>query len=219
MTSSTEDSRAASSAPRGTSNGTCASASVRFARTMRCAMVGSGTRKARAISSVVSPPSKPQRERDARLRRQHGMTGDEDQPQQIVADLVVDRGVDVERRRLPASSRARGRSPRACARASGAGGAGRSRDASRSPSATRPGLSGTPVSGHCSSAATSASCARSSARPTSRRMRARPAMSRADSIRQTASIARWVSVACTATDHTSRRSGGASRPTRGPASR
>ena len=44
-------------------------------------------------------------------------------------------------------------------------------------------------------AATSASCAKSSARPTSRTMRASPAMSRADSIRQTASIARWVSTA------------------------
>ena len=32
-------------------------ASVRLARTMRCAMVGSGTRKARAISCVVRPPS------------------------------------------------------------------------------------------------------------------------------------------------------------------
>ena len=60
-----------------------------------------------------------------------------------------------------------------------------------------PGLSGTPDSGHRSSAATSASCARSSARPTSRTIRARPAMSRADSILQTASIARWVSVAVT----------------------
>ena len=35
-----------------------ASASVRLARTMRCAMVGSGTRNARAISSVVRPPSR-----------------------------------------------------------------------------------------------------------------------------------------------------------------
>ena len=42
-----------------------------------------------------------------------------------------------------------------------------------------PGLSGTPDSGHCSSAATSASCARSSARPTSRSIRARPAIRRA----------------------------------------
>src|SRR3954471_14639080 len=56
-----------------------------------------------------------------------------------------------------------------------------------------PGLSGTPDSGHCSSAATSASCARSSARPTSRTVRARPAISLGDSILQTASTARWMS--------------------------
>src|SRR5215213_8730383 len=56
-----------------------------------------------------------------------------------------------------------------------------------------PGLSGTPDSGHCSRAATSASWARSSARPTSRTTRTRPAISRADSIRQTASIARCAS--------------------------
>ena len=42
-----------------------------------------------------------------------------------------------------------------------------------------PGFLGTPDSGHCSSAATSASCARSSARPTSRTIRARPAMTAA----------------------------------------
>ena len=59
-----------------------------------------------------------------------------------------------------------------------------------------------PEAGHCSSAATSASWARSSASPTSRTIRARPAMIFGDSMRQTASIARWVSVAVTATDHT-----------------
>src|ERR1700716_402445 len=63
-----------------------------------------------------------------------------------------------------------------------------------------PGLSGTPVSGHRSRAATRASCARSSATPTSRTIRVRPAMSLADSILQTASITRCVSVAVTATD-------------------
>src|SRR5678810_1219557 len=52
-----------------------------------------------------------------------------------------------------------------------------------------PGLSGMPVSGQRSSAVTSASWARSSARPTSRTMRTRPPRSRADSIRQTASMA------------------------------
>src|SRR5580658_1685369 len=64
-----------------------------------------------------------------------------------------------------------------------------------------PGLSGTPDCGHCSSAATSASCARSSATPTSRTIRVRPAMIRGDSIRQTASITRRISVALTANDH------------------
>src|SRR5688500_8236231 len=60
-----------------------------------------------------------------------------------------------------------------------------------------PGLSGTPVCGQRSSAASSASWARSSASPTSRTIRASPAISLADSIRQTASITRWVSVAVT----------------------
>src|ERR1700676_5513489 len=64
-----------------------------------------------------------------------------------------------------------------------------------------PGLSGTPDSGHCSSAATRASCARSSASPTSRTIRVRPAMSLGDSILHTASIVRCVSVAVTAPDH------------------
>src|SRR5712691_4141727 len=61
-----------------------------------------------------------------------------------------------------------------------------------------PGLSGTPVPGQVSSAARRASCASSSARPTSRTMRARPAMSLADSILQTASIALCVAEAVTA---------------------
>src|SRR5215216_2465522 len=74
-----------------------------------------------------------------------------------------------------------------------------------------PGLFGIPDSGHRSSAATSASCASSSARPTSRTIRARPAMSLADSIRQTASIARWVSVAITGDQSDHPRPAGASR--------
>src|SRR5207244_5380401 len=66
-----------------------------------------------------------------------------------------------------------------------------------------------------------ASCASSSARPTSRTMRARAAISIADSILQTASMTRWVSVAVTTTDHTtfppilairSRKSGRAALP-------
>ena len=58
-----------------------------------------------------------------------------------------------------------------------------------------PGFRGTPDSGHCSSAATSASWANSSARLMSRTICASPAISRGDSILQTASIARWVSAA------------------------
>ena len=69
MTSSTDDSRAANSSPRGTSNGTRASASVRFARTMRCAMVGFGDENARAISSVCQSAQQSQRECHARFGR------------------------------------------------------------------------------------------------------------------------------------------------------
>jgi len=53
-----------------------------------------------------------------------------------------------------------------------------------------PGLSGTPDSGHFSSAERSASCAKSSARPTSRTILTRPAINLADSMRQTASMLR-----------------------------
>ena len=41
----------------GTRNGMPAARIFRFARTSRCAIVASGTRNARAISSVVRPPS------------------------------------------------------------------------------------------------------------------------------------------------------------------
>ena len=58
-----------------------------------------------------------------------------------------------------------------------------------------------PDSGHFSSAATRASCASSSATPTSRTMRVSPAINRADSIFQTASIVRCISVLVTRTDH------------------
>src|SRR5579871_5503976 len=64
-----------------------------------------------------------------------------------------------------------------------------------------PGLSGTPLRGHCSSAITRASCASSSARPTSRTRRARPAISFGDSMRKTASMLRWILVVFTGSDH------------------
>src|SRR6266487_814357 len=61
------------------------------------------------------------------------------------------------------------------------------------PISQAPGFSGTPEVGHCSRAATRASCASSSAVPMSPTMRASPAMSRADSMRQIASMARFAS--------------------------
>src|SRR5262245_22021110 len=56
-----------------------------------------------------------------------------------------------------------------------------------------PGFSGTPVTGHRSRAASSASCVKSSASGTSRSILARLVISRGCSIRQTARIARWAS--------------------------
>src|SRR6185437_14391464 len=65
-----------------------------------------------------------------------------------------------------------------------------------------PGFSGTPDFGHCSRAATRASWAKSSAKPMSRTMRVRLAMSLGDSMRQTASMEPWMSIAGIAIDHT-----------------
>ena len=53
---------------------------------MRCAIVGSGTRNARAISSVVRPPSRRSVSATRASRRQHRMAGGEHQAQQVVAD-------------------------------------------------------------------------------------------------------------------------------------
>src|ERR1035438_2302672 len=60
-----------------------------------------------------------------------------------------------------------------------------------------PGFGGTPDSDHCSSAATRASCANSSARPTSPTIRVRPAMICGASSLHTASIVRCASAAVT----------------------
>src|ERR1044071_9212693 len=199
-TSSMEERRASSAAPRGTSKGTRASESVRLARTMRWAMVGSGRRKARAISAVVKPPS----------RRSVSATR-----------------ASVERTGWQAVKMRRSRSsPMSSSRVSSKSGAARSKASSSRPSSSclrssifllrntsrarclaaaishAPGFSGTPDSGQRSSAVTSASCANSSASPTSRTSRARPAMSLADSILQTVSMARCVSVDVTDTHHT-----------------
>jgi hypothetical protein len=49
-------------------------------------MASSEIKNARAISSVVSPPERPQRERNLRLERQRGMTAGEDQLEPLVLD-------------------------------------------------------------------------------------------------------------------------------------
>ncbi len=54
-TASTDATRAGSSARPGTSYGSCRSSMVRLARTIRCAIVVSGARNARAISPVEKP--------------------------------------------------------------------------------------------------------------------------------------------------------------------
>ena len=202
MTSSTDDRRAASSAPRGHLEGDARLGEGPLGPddALGDGRLGDEERARDLLGRQAAEQA--QRERDARLGREHRMAGGEHEAQEVVADRRRRARRRDPARPSPARPRARGRAPRACARAA-------CRGASRSIArcfavamSQAPGLSGTPDSGHCSSAATSASCASSSARPTSRTIRARPAMSLADSIRQTASIARWVSVAVTATDHT-----------------
>ena len=157
-------------------------------------MVGSGARKARAISSVVRPP----------ISRSVSAT-------RASVDSTGWHAVNIRRSRSsPMSSSSassmcssadscslsRSRPISACLRSVSL--CRRSRSIARRLAVVishAPGFSGIPDTGHCSSAATSASCASSSASATSRTIRARPAISFACSIRQTASMARWVSAA------------------------
>ena len=145
MTSSTDASRGASSAPRGTSNGTCASASVRLARTMRWAIVGSGTRNARAISAVVRPPSRRSVSatrasvdstgwQDVKIRRSRSSPMSSSIASSTACHRVVALGVQVVAQLLVLALE------RACP-----GAARRSRGSSRSPSARRPGCRARPT--------------------------------------------------------------------------
>ena len=118
-----------------------------------------------------------QRERDLGLSGEHRMAGDEHQAQEVIADVVVHAlamsGTAIS---LHASSRPNSSSLRSCSALR------RKRSIARCLAVAMsqaPGLSGTPDFGHCSSAATRASWARSSATPTSRTIRVNPAMSRA----------------------------------------
>ena len=126
------------------------------------------------------------------------MAGDEDQAQQVVADVVVERGVEIRVCVALLELELAADLARACARAAARGAARRSRGAWRWPSARRPGCPGrpTPATARARRPARPARAPRRA--PTSRTMRARPAISLADSIRQTASIARWSSRRVTA---------------------
>src|SRR5712692_4433833 len=192
MTSRTEARRAVRSDPPGTSNLTRDSVRVRFARTIRWAMVETGTRKPRAISSVVRPPST-RRVRATRASFERiGWQAMNMSPRRSspTSSSIAASGS------MSSRARSRSRPISSCLRSSVW--RRRIRSIARCfavPISQAPGFSGTPEVGHCSSAATRASCASSSAVPMSPTMRASPAMSRADSIRQIASIARCASVA------------------------
>ena len=120
----------------------CASASVRLARTMRCAIVGSGTRNARAISSVVRPPS---RRSVSATRASVESTGW--QRVKISRSRSSPMSSSGWRRLGRASCRPRSRArvrPASPASSSAAAQHGRSRGAWRWPSARRPGCPGRP---------------------------------------------------------------------------
>ncbi len=198
MTSRTDAKRSARWLPCGTSNATSASASERFARTMRCAIVGSGTRNARAISFVVSPPIS---RRVRAIRASGDSTGWQAMKMSRRRSSSISSapagsigGTSTSVR--PTSSSLRAYVPlrrrRSIARCFAV-------DMSHAP-----GLVGTPVVGHASSAATSASCAISSAIPTSSTMRATPATMRGNSILNTASTERVEGDAVTAAHQSSR---------------
>src|SRR5271156_3302302 len=171
---------------------------------MRCATVGSGTRNARAISSVVKPPS---RRSVSATRPSAGSTGWQAVNTNRKRSSPMSSSIALSRFATANSCCAWSSRPSSpCLRSSSLLRRNRSRARCLAVAINHaPGLSGMPAAGHCSSAATSASCASSSARPTSRTMRASPAIIRADSILQTASMARCVSAAVTATDNTTQR--------------
>ena len=185
MTSSTEDRRARSSVPAAPRTAPALRTSVRLARTMRCATVDSGTRNARAISSVVSPPSSRSVSATRASVESTGWQAVKISRRQIVAERVVDRAaVEVATVAASCASSASRPSSSVLARRASRRDAGRSRDASPWPSATRPDCPGRPTR------ATARARRRARPEPDPRRARRRaparatPAISRADSIRQ-----------------------------------
>ena len=75
---------------------------MRFARTMRCCTVASGTRYARAISLVVSPASSRSVSATRASTREHRVAGGEDQAQEVVVERVGGLRGEVGRVRLAA---------------------------------------------------------------------------------------------------------------------
>ena len=170
---------------------------------MRWAMVASGCRKARAISSVVRPQiilraSAVRASRDNRGWQAVKISRSNSSPNSS-SSAASGSGI-------ACCSCSSSRISISCLRAS-------MQRRRRSSSARRfavaishaPGFSGTPVTGQCSRAATSASCVRSSASVTSRIIRDRPVIRRGCSMRQTARMLRWTSAAVIAADGTFRR--------------
>ena len=155
----------------GSSSAAPASARVRLARTTRCATVASEVRNAPGDLPRAQPADQLEGQRGLRLRCQRRVAADEHQPQHVVLDMV-DGGVDVDRRSDLASLIAGDarRSPvpplAAAELVDGAALGGRHQPRRRV-------VAGCPISGHCASAATIASWARSSASPTSRTIRTR----------------------------------------------
>ncbi|TWH03393.1 hypothetical protein L613_008100000160 [Pseudoxanthomonas taiwanensis J19] len=166
-----------------------------MARTMRWAMVASLARNARAISPVSRPPS---RRRVRATRESCGSTGWQ---AMNISRSTSSPTVSSSRcsARAATSSCSCSSSQATCTCFSSRSFRWRRRSMARLRAVVisqAPGLSGTPSAGHFSSAATSASWASSSARPTSRTIRVRPPITRADSIRQTASMVRAMSTWC-----------------------
>ncbi len=158
-TCSTEGSRSARSAGAGIRNGSPLSRMLCLARVIRRVMVASGTRNARAISAVVRPPT-------ARRVSAICEAGDSAGWQHMNSRISVS-SVSAAERSAAGTTSSSGSSRRATVssrrrRAASA----RSRSVSRRDATvtSQPrGLSGTPCSGHCSEAASSASCTASSA--------------------------------------------------------
>ena len=158
-----------------------------------CTLSTFGERKARAISSVVRLAEQSKRESHPRFHGKHGVTRGEDQAEEIT-NLIVERCIETWKPPHPAPLPVRRQSRRAYDRASCCAGKRRWPAVSPWPSARRP---------DCPERLTFRKPRLQRTRParpapdppsspTSRTILARPAMSLADSIRQTASMVRCV---------------------------